>query len=396
MRKINTFLSTLLLGFMPLVLWAQTPANPEQPASGWREQYRTKARLGMQTPVLLAAPIAEKKSFQSGHPEHDPNDPRLPRASANPDVRHPAPPVVNSVSNNDIGNRFAVQLSSPVQLDGDQVNLSEMYSDTPPAHSSPATSYASNEARNWAEMNTMGESRTVAMAQKAYEDARVRAFLDVIARGEVGDMGYDETTYKVLHTFKRIKNYTRMHPGIMVKGSTAAGRYQFLRKTFNPMVSRYPSANLTFEPQGQDMATVLLMHERGILSYLGRDDVHGAIRKAAPTWASLPYYDGWGNVSYYRGNGHNRNTMTMDQAIAHFNERRQFWQFNGQKWEPVEVAAPLVVQMALAVAGEQKSPSSLQDRLISEPQTITFTQPSPSPASTPAPSNNNRRWRLSQ
>ncbi len=376
-------------------LWAIAQEVP-QDAPGWRSQYRTKARLGMQTPVLERVLVTEKKSLTSETPNQDPNDPRLPRDSANPDIRRRVPSSTNQLAPAPIESRFAVQLSSPIGVGNDQRLFIEVDTDAPPAHSSPATTHTTGEAGKWTGISAVGEHRTVSMARKAYEDARVRAFLDVIARGEVGDMGYDEESYKVLHTFKRIKNFTRMHPGIKVKGSTAAGRYQFLRKTFNPMVHRYPSANLTFEPEGQDMATILLLHERGVLSFIGRDDVHGAIRKAAPTWASLPYYDGWGNVSYYRGNGHNRNTMTMDQAIDHYNERRQFWQFNGEKWEPVEVASPLVVHMALAVVGEQKSPSSFQSRLISEPQTITLPHPQPEASPTPVSTSGARRWRVSQ
>ncbi|MBL7977953.1 MAG: hypothetical protein JNN12_06400 [Bacteroidetes Order II. Incertae sedis bacterium] len=393
MIKLNHYLFSFLLVLTPL--WAIAQEGTQE-APGWRSQYRTKARLGMQTPVLEHMPVTEKKSFASETPSQDPNDPRVPRNSANPDAHRRASSSPSHPASAPAESRFAVQLSTPVGEVNEQRQLLEVDTDAPPAHSSPAISGATGEAGKWTEISATGEHKTVSMARKAYEDARVRAFLDVIARGEVGDMGYDEESYKVLHTFKRIKNFTRMHPGIKVKGSTAAGRYQFLRKTFNPMVYRYPSANLTFEPEGQDMATILLLHERGVLSYIGRDDVHGAIRKAAPTWASLPYYDGWGNVSYYRGNGHNRNTMTMNQAIDHYNERRQFWQFNGEKWEPVEVASPLVVHMALAVAGEQKSPSSFQSRLISEPQTITLPHPQPEVSPTPTSTSGARRWRVSQ
>jgi muramidase (phage lysozyme) len=180
----------------------------------------------------------------------------------------------------------------------------------------------------WQNMPTYSEYQVVSMAKEALSDPRVRAFLDLVARCEVADEGYDPESYRILHGFRRLDTYTKYHPGILSKGSTASGRYQMLKKTFNPLVNNYPSAHLTFRPEGQDLATVLLLHERHVLPYISQNDILGAIKRSATIWASFPYYedgDFEGNLSYYRDIHKNRHILSLYEAINHYNRRLDAW-----------------------------------------------------------------------
>lgn len=181
----------------------------------------------------------------------------------------------------------------------------------------------------WSAMPTHSNGLVVTMAKEALRDPRVQAFLDIIARAEVADQTRRDDAYKILHGFGMLREYTRLHPGIKSHGATAAGRYQFTQKTFNPIYYRYPSADLSFHPPGQDLAAVILLHERGILRFIARDDIVGAVRQAAKTWAGLPYYedgDRTGNRSYYRGVHKNRSTFGFEVAEQHYQNRLMVYQ----------------------------------------------------------------------
>lgn len=397
-------LGLLLVGSV----WAKDiPSDSTKAFRSWRDQYRVRASVGLTTSPAVT-PSA--KSLADVPPVTSDGDP-VPRVSASPDAnRLPQTPVNTLPSQPSVvvpESRFQIQLAAPtpsavpesaVQTDA----YFEGYSDALPAHSFTETVTQGQgligNTQNWVRIPTSGEQSMVRKAVAARDDARVRAFMDVIARGEVGDMGWDETSYNILHGFRRISRYTKMHPGILSNGSTAAGRYQFLRKTFNPLIHRYPSADISFNPEGQDLAVILLMMERGILQYLGEDDVVGAIRKAAPVWASLPYYEGWGNTSFYRGNGHNRNTMTMDQAINHYEDRKAFWAESGNIWQPVDVVAPVLVGLGIAAyMPERKSMNTTPQTLPSAVQTPNLTLPT-NPTGTsptqPSPAPTTRRWKV--
>lgn len=87
------------------------------------------------------------------------------------------------------------------------------------------------------------------------------------------------------------------HPNILVQvnsriTSTAAGRYQFLKGTWDEL------GMPDFRPGSQDVAAVKLMKRRRMIEPLLAGDLHTAVFRGAPEWASLPTESG---ASFYGG-----------------------------------------------------------------------------------------------
>ena len=148
------------------------------------------------------------------------------------------------------------------------------------------------------------------------KNPRVRALLDTIAFAE-GTRGNGDYGRVVNGTvigaanpnlpFDRSlvgkRNVTvsdlRHHPNLLVQvapglRSSAAGRYQFLNKTWHGLGMK------DFSPRSQDLAAIKLMQGRGMIAPLLRGDFNTAIHKGAPEWASLPTASGG---SFYGGQG---------------------------------------------------------------------------------------------
>jgi muramidase (phage lysozyme) len=107
-----------------------------------------------------------------------------------------------------------------------------------------------------------------------------------------------------------VTNFSR-HPDITVEvnaelRSTAAGRYQFLKSTWDEL--KMPN----FSPASQDVAAVRLMQERGMIGPLLAGDLKTAVLKGAPEWASLPTASGG---SYYGG----QTARSLAEIIAVYN-----------------------------------------------------------------------------
>lgn len=117
---------------------------------------------------------------------------------------------------------------------------------------------------------------------------RVKAFLDLIARAEgtynVGDNGYN-----ILYGYERFTDYSK-HPNRAIsKGgltSTAAGRYQFLKKTWDGVKAALSLPD--FGPASQDKGAVYLVQQRGALNDVINGNVQAAIQKVNKEWASFP------------------------------------------------------------------------------------------------------------
>lgn len=116
----------------------------------------------------------------------------------------------------------------------------------------------------------------------------VKAFLDMIARAE-GTYGVGDNGYNILYGFGRFTDYSK-HPNKAVKKggwtSTAAGRYQFLYRTWAPV--KTSNGLPDFSPGSQDIGAVELLRQRGALPKILAGDIAGAISKARKEWASFP------------------------------------------------------------------------------------------------------------
>lgn len=120
--------------------------------------------------------------------------------------------------------------------------------------------------------------------------ANVCAFLDVIAFAE-GTRGKGDDGYNVLVGGTIFASYDR-HPELSVWlprygiHSTAAGRYQFLRKTWRALVAAM--GLIDFSPLAQDRAAIALIKGRRALEDVKAGRFDKAITKCAKEWASLP------------------------------------------------------------------------------------------------------------
>ncbi|WNW10138.1 glycoside hydrolase family 104 protein [Pseudomonas sp. DTU_2021_1001937_2_SI_NGA_ILE_001] len=121
----------------------------------------------------------------------------------------------------------------------------------------------------------------------------VLAFLDMLAWSEgTSTIKASDDGYNVLVGGKLFSDYSA-HPRVSVQlprygiSSTAAGRYQFLARTWDAIVKNYGFRG-RFTPEAQDLAAIKLLTECGALPFIKSGDIRQAIAKAAPIWASLP------------------------------------------------------------------------------------------------------------
>lgn len=120
----------------------------------------------------------------------------------------------------------------------------------------------------------------------------VRRYLDVIAQAE-GTAQHNDP-YRVGFGGSTIADLAR-HPGIAKRfkqtdgktnSTTAAGKYQFLERTWNDVAGKLGLSD--FSPRAQDLGALELMRRSGSLDDVLRGDYAQAIQKDGRTWASLP------------------------------------------------------------------------------------------------------------
>lgn len=118
-----------------------------------------------------------------------------------------------------------------------------------------------------------------------------RAFLDMIAyaEGTSGPHGYRTLFGGGL--FDDFADHPRrLIPFTNGRGerlnSSAAGRYQFLRKTWDSLAKNLALSD--FGPANQDRAALELIRQRGALKDVQAGRIATAIAKIAPIWASMP------------------------------------------------------------------------------------------------------------
>jgi RHS repeat-associated protein len=149
-------------------------------------------------------------------------------------------------------------------------------------------------------------------------DCRIRAMLDTIAYSEGADYG------TVVHgTVIRAPSHPELvgrrnvtvtdfsdHPNALVRvgptlTSTAAGRYQFLHRTWTSL--GLPD----FTPRSQDQGAITLMRRRGMIGPLMSGDVQTAITNGNREWASLP------------GSPYGQGTRSMNRLVSVYNNALQ-------------------------------------------------------------------------
>jgi muramidase (phage lysozyme) len=118
----------------------------------------------------------------------------------------------------------------------------------------------------------------------------VSAFLDMLAVSE-GTKGHGDDGYNVIVGGDLFHGYDD-HPRRLVTlnkaglKSTAAGRYQFLARTWDAL--RLKLHLRDFSPASQDVAATELIDEQHALDDVKAGRLDDAVAKCAPIWASLP------------------------------------------------------------------------------------------------------------
>lgn len=131
---------------------------------------------------------------------------------------------------------------------------------------------------------------TRAQLEKYAKNPNVRKFLDLIAYTE----GTQGNSYHTAFGGGRLSNlndhprYSKSFRQLNGKMNTtsAAGRYQFLRGTWDGVARQYGLTN--FSPHNQDLGAIALMIGRDALAPLLKGDWQTAVRRAGPEWASFP------------------------------------------------------------------------------------------------------------
>ncbi|MDZ7939266.1 MAG: glycoside hydrolase family 104 protein [Rhodoferax sp.] len=159
---------------------------------------------------------------------------------------------------------------------------------------------------DWWTLSNQAETETkVDNMNKIYDTAaNLGAFLEAIARAE-GTAGQPDP-YRVCYGYAHVVQSLADHPAItgewkggklsdsMCKAagfgpgcvSTAAGKYQFTKPTWQRLKSKLKLAD--FGPASQDAACLELLRECGAYELAARGDVKEAALAARRTWASLP------------------------------------------------------------------------------------------------------------
>lgn len=143
-------------------------------------------------------------------------------------------------------------------------------------------------------------------AQSSSKSNGIYALLDVIAYAEDTDRNLTDgrTGYNKYYGSQEHFTNSSAHPGIISKSkygtvnkfgkvitSTAAGRYQFLLKTWKNLWKGIPSGNPAMTEANQDVAAIALMKEKGVNPAIVLKDIGSfgnVVSKLNPVWASLP------------------------------------------------------------------------------------------------------------
>lgn len=145
--------------------------------------------------------------------------------------------------------------------------------------------------------------------EQALQNPNVRKFLDLISYTE-GTQGNGYRTAFGGGKLNNLNDHPRyLKPFRQTDGksnkTSAAGRYQFVSKTWDGVARQYGLRD--FSPQNQDLGAVALLFQRGAIPALLKGDYQTAIKKTGDEWASLPSSNykqnkrSWDNVNKFLG-----------------------------------------------------------------------------------------------
>ena len=131
---------------------------------------------------------------------------------------------------------------------------------------------------------------TRAQLEQYAKNSNVRKFLDLISYTE----GTQGNGYRTAFGGGRLSSlndhprYSKSFKQLNGKTNTtsAAGRYQFLKSTWDGVARQYGLRD--FSPHSQDLGAIALLIGRGALAPLLKGDWQTAVRKSGKEWASLP------------------------------------------------------------------------------------------------------------
>lgn len=145
--------------------------------------------------------------------------------------------------------------------------------------------------------------------EQALKNPNVRKFLDLISYTE-GTQGNGYRTafgggqLRSLNDHPRYLKTFKQTDGTLNKTS-AAGRYQFLKGTWDNVARQYRLKD--FSPHSQDLGAVALLFGRDAIPALLKGDFQTAVRRTGAEWASLPTSNykqnkrSWDNVNKFLG-----------------------------------------------------------------------------------------------
>ena len=130
--------------------------------------------------------------------------------------------------------------------------------------------------------STIGQALQPQTYMNPIDDPNVRAFLDMIAYSE----GADYNTLFGGGTFDSFYDHPRKVISKSGYKSSAAGRYQIIRKTWDDVAPKIGAQD--FLPATQDAAAIFLIKRRGALDDVIAGRFAAAVNKVRKEWASLP------------------------------------------------------------------------------------------------------------
>lgn len=121
-------------------------------------------------------------------------------------------------------------------------------------------------------------------------NANLQSFLSMLSKAE----GTDKLGYHTAFGGGRIEDLTdhprTYHEFTQTDGkknrTSAAGKYQFLARTWDGLAKQYGLSD--FGPENQDLGAIALLKEVGALDDILKGDMAAAVRKSGRIWASLP------------------------------------------------------------------------------------------------------------